>query len=92
MIQRRVLISGRVQRVGFRAFVEREAHCFPKLLGFVQNRTDGRVEVVFAGQEVEVLAMVAKCQQGPPRADVTDLEVKEESFDPTLKKFEVRFE
>lgn len=61
---RRLLVSGRVQGVGFRAFVAgaaREAG----LSGWVRNLSDGRVEV-FAEGEAEALAgLEAACARGP---------------------------
>jgi len=50
MIVRHVVIRGRVQAVGFRAFVEDAAE-ERYLEGWVRNRPDGSVEAVFAGRE-----------------------------------------
>jgi acylphosphatase len=68
----RVVIEGRVQGVGFRAWTEYEA-LSRGLRGWVRNRRDGTVEAVFAGDEGAVDAMVAACRQGPRAANVTDL-------------------
>lgn len=61
----RAEIHGRVQRVGFRAWTEREARA-RGLDGWVRNRADGTVEAVFAGSEAAVEAMLAACADGPP--------------------------
>ena len=45
-----VIVEGRVQGVGYRAFVEREAKS-RGLAGWVRNRSDGTVEAVFEGEE-----------------------------------------
>ena len=87
MIQRRVFVTGRVQGVGFRYSTVREAEKFPSLRGFVRNLSDGRVEAVFSGTQDEVLAMVAWCRHGPPSAQVSALEVKEEAPDAALGQF-----
>jgi acylphosphatase len=66
---RHVMISGRVQGVGYRAFVDHEARA-RHLEGWVRNRRDGRVEAVFAGSAEAVTAMVAACRRGPSSARV----------------------
>lgn len=88
-IRRRVLVSGRVQGVGFRASTVAQASRHAGIRGFVRNLDDGRVEAVFQGPEAEVLALVAWCKQGPPSARVTALEVREEDVDPSLDPFGV---
>lgn len=67
-----VVITGRVQGVGFRAFVEREAEVL-KLDGWVRNRRDGTVEAVFAGNEGEIQHILMELNAGPPAAAVTDV-------------------
>lgn len=59
-----VMVEGRVQGVGFRAYVEREAKG-RGLTGWVRNRSDGRVEAVFMGGGEDVQSMVAACHRGP---------------------------
>ena len=66
-----VVITGRVQGVGFRAFVEREAEAL-RLDGWVRNRRDGTVEAVFAGDESEIQHILMELNAGPPAAAVTD--------------------
>jgi acylphosphatase len=66
---RHVTIRGRVQGVGYRAWVEDEATA-RNLEGWVRNRRDGRVEAVFAGTEDVVSEMIASCRRGPPSARV----------------------
>ena len=59
-----MIVEGRVQGVGFRAFVEREARS-RSLSGWVRNRSDGSVEAVFAGEEEDVASMIVACHRGP---------------------------
>jgi acylphosphatase len=66
---RHVTVRGRVQGVGYRAFVEDEATA-RDLEGWVRNRRDGSVEAVFAGPEDVVSEMVASCRRGPSSARV----------------------
>ena len=67
-----VIITGRVQGVGFRAFVEREAEAL-RLDGWVRNRRDGTVEAVFAGDEGGIQHILMELNAGPPAAAVTDV-------------------
>ncbi len=64
-----VTIRGRVQGVGYRAWVEYRASA-SGLEGWVRNRRDGSVEAVFAGPARLVADMVALCRHGPPSARV----------------------
>jgi acylphosphatase len=66
---RRVTIRGRVQGVGYRAWVEHRAIAHD-LEGWVRNRRDGSVEAVFSGPEHVVTEMVASCRRGPSSARV----------------------
>ena len=68
----RVTIGGRVQGVGYRAWVEYEA-MLRGLEGWVRNRRDGSVEAVFAGPDDVVTDMVSSCQRGPVSARVDRL-------------------
>jgi acylphosphatase len=66
---RQVRVTGRVQGVGYRAWVEHQARNH-NLEGWVRNRRDGSVEALFAGPENLVSEMVARAQRGPPSARV----------------------
>src|SRR5919206_3018774 len=72
-----VLISGRVQGVGFRFGACDEAARLG-LGGWVRNLTDGRVEAVFEGPAAEVARAVAWCRRGPMGAWVSDVETRPE--------------
>lgn len=63
-VTRRVVIRGRVQGVGFRAWTEHVALRLG-LDGWVRNRLDGSVEAVFAGPADAVGAMIEACRRGP---------------------------
>jgi acylphosphatase len=70
---RRVTIRGRVQGVGYRAFVEHQALTLG-IEGWVRNRRDGSVEALFAGSANVVSDMVALCRRGPSYARVDDVQ------------------
>ena len=69
----RVVIRGRVQGVGFRAWVESMA-LQQGLEGWVRNLRDGAVEAVFCGPSDKVAMMLIACRQGPPAARVDGFE------------------
>jgi acylphosphatase len=73
----RVLVSGRVQAVFFRATCAREARA-RGTAGAVRNLPDGRVEGVFEGPDDAVDEMVRWCSHGPPGARVDAVELIEE--------------
>ena len=70
---RHVTMRGRVQGVGYRAWVERQA-IVRGLEGWVRNRRDGSVEAVFAGPEDVVSNVIASCRRGPSSARVDGVE------------------
>ena len=67
-----VTVRGRVQGVGYRAWVERQAMS-ARLEGWVRNRRDDSVEALFAGTARAVADMAALCRHGPPAARVTEV-------------------
>ncbi len=88
MVRCRVFVSGRVQGVWFRESCRREADA-NGVAGWIRNRADGRVEAVFEGEPAAVTRMIAWCREGPPRADVLDIETSEEAIE-GLSGFAVR--
>lgn len=73
----RVVVSGRVQGVFYRAYCAERARELG-LGGFVRNLRDGRVEAAFEGPEEDVDAMLAWCREGTPWSRVDHLEVIED--------------
>lgn len=72
-ISKHLIISGRVQGVGFRYFTYRTAKSL-EIKGWVQNLSDGTVETVISGSKKNVSNMIGKLKEGPPSADVRDIE------------------
>jgi acylphosphatase len=79
-IVRRVIIRGRVQGVGYRAWVDHQARRVG-LQGWVRNRRDGNVEAVFDGAEDIVARIIVLCRSGPPSARVDDVAEEAASAD-----------
>ena len=76
MIVRRLSIRGRVQGVGYRWSMTREAERLG-LAGWVRNRLDGSVEAVVAGHVEGVEALIVWAQRGPAGAAVIAVDVEE---------------
>jgi acylphosphatase len=66
---RHITVTGRVQGVGYRAWVADEASV-RDLEGWVRNVRDGSVEALLAGPAVAVADMIAACRRGPSPARV----------------------
>ncbi len=73
----RVLITGRVQGVAYRAWVARLAETM-ELDGWVRNRRDGAVEALFSGPPDRVRDALERCRQGPSAARVESVTIAEE--------------
>jgi len=85
---RRFVVRGRVQGVGFRWFVEREAQMLG-IAGWVRNNPDGSVEVLAIGTREQMLSLRSRLQQGPRAARVDNVEEIEARPDPGLKTFRI---
>jgi acylphosphatase len=70
---RRFVVTGRVQGVGFRWFVEREAAQL-SITGWVRNRDNGTVEVMATGARDQLRLLRARLQEGPRAARVDDVQ------------------
>src|SRR5256712_8720348 len=84
----RYIVRGRVQGVGFRWFVEREAHVLG-ISGWVRNNSDGSVEVLGQGSRDQLLGLRLRLRQGPRAARVDDVEEFESKPVPGLTAFRI---
>ncbi len=73
---RNYVVRGRVQGVGFRWFVEREARTLG-IAGWVRNRADGTVEVLAMGTNEQLSNLHSKLRQGPRASRVDEVDVSE---------------
>lgn len=92
MQARRYIVRGRVQGVGFRWFVEREAAAIG-LVGWVRNNEDNTVELVAAGEPEQLELLKLRLQQGPRASRVDGVDEVESSPDEivgNLKTFQIR--
>jgi len=86
---RRFLVRGRVQGVGFRWFVEREAQILG-IVGWVRNNPDGSVEVLAMGTPEQLAGLRSRLQEGPRAARVDNVEESVAEPVAGLNSFQVR--
>lgn len=79
----RIVVSGRVQGVGYRAFAQRVARAHG-LVGGVRNLDDGRVELDVEGPDTSIEAAVVQLRTGPPAGHVSNVEVE---WKPAMGRF-----
>jgi len=85
---RRFLVRGRVQGVGFRWFVEREAHILG-IAGWVRNNADSSVEVLAVGTRDQLAGLRSRLREGPRAARVDNVEEFEVETVPGLTTFRI---
>ncbi|MCD1294463.1 acylphosphatase [Methanocella sp. CWC-04] len=71
-----VIVSGRVQGVGFRAFTRKNAVMLG-VKGYVENQRDGTVHAVMEGNEHQVDKLLEVVKNGPMTSRVRDVKVKD---------------
>ena len=79
----KIIITGTVQGVFFRKFIQEKAEQLG-LNGFIRNLDDGNVEVIIEGKDEAVNLMLDFCKQGPDHAEVRGIEhseMKHQGFD-----------
>lgn len=82
----RARIAGKVQGVWYRQWTT-EAAAELGLTGWVRNRSDGTVEACFSGPPKQVQLMLQRCEEGPPKAEVTEV-THEPCPTPSLQVFQ----
>ncbi len=86
-VTKHLIVSGRVQGVGFREYLRREAERL-NVKGWVRNRHDGTVEAMLHGWPEDVAKVLDSARRGPPSARVTAIQVSEASGE--FERFEHR--
>ena len=84
----RIIVSGRVQGVFYRAATKKMADKL-KVKGFIRN-VDNNVEAVFEGGDKDVDKLVEFCRNGPIGAIVEDIRILEEKYKNEFKDFEIK--
>ncbi len=85
---KRFVVRGRVQGVGFRWFVAREAHLLG-VAGWVRNKSDGSVEVMAQGTSEQLAGLHGRLREGPRASRVDEVQVSEAEPQPGLESFRI---
>lgn len=72
----KILLSGRVQGVGYRYFIQEKAEKY-EIAGYVRNIADNNVEIVCQGQQDMMEIFIAYAKKGPAFAHVTRFIINE---------------
>ncbi len=86
----RIIVTGKVQGVFFRQALKVMAKK-NDIFGWVKNLTDGRVEAILEGDEVNVSRLVEWSHGGPANASGEDVEIHNEKFSGEFTKFDVLY-
>jgi acylphosphatase len=87
-VRAHVLVFGKVQGVFYRAWVLRQAQDL-RLVGWVRNAEDGKVEAVFEGEKEKVEEMIEKCKEGSKYSKVKKVNVAIEKATGKFESFEI---
>ena len=87
-MKKHLVISGRVQGVGFRHWLQSIA-IKKNIFGWVKNKITGEVEALIIGKEKEVNDLINLCEQGPPSSNVDHVTAIEYKKDYLKKSFDI---
>ena len=85
-----IIIHGRVQGVGYRSFIYRQAKRL-QLAGFVRNMPNGTVECIVEGLSDQIERLIENMRKGPRYSNVSQIEVSEKPAGSGLAHFEIIF-
>jgi len=86
----KIKVTGRVQRVGFRYFVQRWAEDFG-IGGWVKNQRDGSVFLEAEGRKDRIEKLIKELKEGPSMAQVDEVNAKWAGFENKYRNFQVRY-
>ena len=87
-MRKHIVITGRVQGVGFRYWLYKAA-VRNNINGWVKNKISGEVEALLIGNAVKIDNLIKLCEKGPPSSKVTRVEVKNYKKEYLKKSFEI---
>jgi acylphosphatase len=86
----RLLLSGRVQGVGYRYFAEDQAARY-EIFGFVRNTYDNKVEIICQGSQRNLELFFVSLKKGPTFANITDFRIEKIKNSVEYKQFEIKY-
>lgn len=91
LVSKHILIEGKVQGVFFRKHTKEKAKEL-HVVGWVKNTKDDKVEINVQGNKADIEKFVEWCKQGPPKAEVTNINIEETETDKDLKEFVIVYD
>ena len=90
LVRAHIFVSGLVQGVCYRWFVEKKTKSLG-LTGYVKNLFDGRVEVIIEGEKGLIEELINDLKIGPSVSDVRDVKIQWEEYEGKFQGFNIRF-
>ena len=87
-MKKHIIISGKVQGVGFRYWLYQVAKQ-RNIDGWVRNKISGEVEALLIGDDVEINNLIKLCEKGPPSSKVTKIKVQNYQKEFLKKSFDI---
>jgi acylphosphatase len=88
IIKKHIVISGKVQGVGFRYWMKNLA-INNNINGWVKNKLSGDVEALIIGQEKEIQKLIKQCKIGPSLASIENIQINDYNQDYSNKGFDI---
>ena len=88
IIKKHIVISGKVQGVGFRYWMKNLA-INNNINGWVKNKLSGDVEALIVGQEKEIQKLIKQCKTGPSLASIENIQINDYDQDYSNKNFDI---
>lgn len=85
-----LIVKGKVQGVGFRAFTQQKAAQY-ELSGYVMNHMDGSVEIEAQGEESTLKRFISKIQEGSPYSSVEEINTQTKEVQDNELSFSIRY-
>lgn len=90
MLQLQIVVTGKVQGVGYRYFAQMKAVQFG-ITGWVKNRSDGAVEMVTTGTKENLDLFIEEVRRGNPFSTVDQIEIREISTGEKYQSFTIKY-
>ena len=87
-MKKHIIISGKVQGVGFRYWLY-EAAIQRNIYGWVRNKISGEVEALLVGNDVEINKLIKLCEKGPAASEVKKVKVQTYQKEYLKKSFDI---
>ena len=87
-MKKHIVISGKVQGVGFRYWLYKAA-IQRNIDGWVRNKISGEVEALLVGNDVEINKLIKLCEKGPPSSKVTKVKIQSYQKEYLKKSFDI---